>query len=77
MNSTPTSNAVTSFAMSYRHPRSMMEAKYIYQDKLNEKEQKLYLKMDEEMIRDYFDIFNIFDENRSGSINSFEITKVF
>ena len=54
-----------------------MEAKYIYQDKLNEKEQKLYLKMDEEMIRDYFDIFNIFDENRSGSINSFEITKVF
>ena len=54
-----------------------MEAKYIYQDKLSEKEQKMYLNMDEELIRDYYEIFNIFDENKSGSINSFEITKVF
>ena len=32
--------------------------------------------MDEEMISDFFLVFNIFDDNRSGAINSFEITKV-
>mmetsp|Transcript_32986 Transcript_32986/g.43452 ORF Transcript_32986/g.43452 Transcript_32986/m.43452 type:complete len:113 (+) Transcript_32986:41-379(+) len=48
----------------------------IYKDKLTEPEMELYLKLQDQTIEEYKEIFNIFDETGDGTISNDEIGKV-
>ena len=56
--------------------RTMEEAPDIFREKLNEEECIVYLKLTQETIQAYREIFDIFDETGDGTISNDEIGKV-
>ena len=54
-------------------PSCIEDAEQIFKDKLNKNQQQIYLKIDNQTIRDYKDLFDVFDVNNNGSISCSEI----
>ena len=57
-------------------PASWAEAKEIYHEQLTRAEQRIYLKLEEQVLQDYLEIFNIFDVENEASIRNTEIPKL-
>ena len=51
-------------------------AKSIYREKLDEEEQGLYLKMDDEQIQEMKEFFDCYDDDGTGKINNKDIEKI-
>ena len=55
---------------------SIEDAPEIFRKQLSSEEQVIYLKMTGDMIQEYKEIFDIFDETNDGNISNDEIGKV-
>ena len=60
----------------FRVPRSLDEMDEIFKEKLTPEEQQMYMKLTDEVIMEYKEIFDIFDETGDGTISNDEIGKV-
>ena len=53
---------------SWRKPKSIDHAPAIFREQLNEKEQKMFMKLEENHVHHYKEIFDIFDIDGDGQI---------
>ena len=56
--------------------RDINKSEPIFREKLTEEEQKVYIKLSQDKIDEYKEIFDIFDETGDGTISNDEIGKV-
>ena len=57
-------------------PEHIEDAPQIFTEMLNEEEQQMYLRLDAQTLRDYKELFEIFDQSGDGHISVSEIDKV-
>ncbi len=57
-------------------PTCIEDAEEIFREQLTPNQQSIYLKLDALVLRDYQEIFDIFDINNDGSISNAEIDQI-
>lgn len=70
------SNMVSHVSRALLKPDCWANAKDIFHKQLSRAERDIYLKLDEQVLQDYLEIFNIFDVENDASIPNGEIPKL-